>query len=145
MAGFGSMPAGSSPFGLGTPAAAVEPPDGPSGSRYLNPITRDYEVDATTGHFKQMPGTRQRVLIALLTLRNSSGLAGFGVRMPTRMGDAFETQSKQAVRQALQHMTEVEKSMRIDDIVVERGIGGRSRVTVVFTDLVTGDQDRVRT
>lgn len=145
MAGFGSAPGGTSPFGLGTPAAAVVPPNGPSGSRYIDPIVRDYAVDPVTGHFKQMPGTRQRVLLALMTIRNSSGIPGFGVRMPTRMGDAFENQAKQAVRQALRHMSEIEKSIRIDDIVVERGLGGRARVTVVFTDLVTGDQYRVRT
>jgi len=120
------------------------PPDGPAGSRYLNPITRDYEVDETTGHFKQMPGTRQRVLLAVMTIRDSSGLPGFGVRMPKRMGDAFERQAENAVRQALRHMTDVEKCLLINSITVERGMGGRARVTIAFTDLVTGDQDRVR-
>jgi hypothetical protein len=138
------MPMGTSPFGLGTPAAAAVPPDGPAGSRYLNPITRDYEVDSSTGQFKQMPGTRQRVLIALLTVRNSSGIPGFGVRAPVRMGDSFEAEMQNAVRQALRHMSEIEKSIRIDDIKVERGLGGRSRTTVSFTDLVTGDQYRER-
>ncbi len=144
MAGFGTAPGGSSPFGIATPAAAVAPPDGPAGSRFINPISRDYEVDDTTGHFKQMPGTRQRVLLAVMTIRDSSGLPGFGVRMPTRMGDAFERQGENAVRQALFHMTDVEKSLLINSIKVERGLGGRARITISFTDLVTGDQDRVR-
>ena len=135
---------GSTPFGVGTPTAANEPPEGAAGSRYLNPVTRDYEVDPTTGQFAQMPGTRQRVVIAVLTVRNSSGIPGFGLRAPTHMGETFDAQMKNAVRQALRTMTDVEKSLFINDIIVERGLGGRARVTIKFTDLVTGDRDEVR-
>lgn len=135
---------GTSPFGVGTPASATEPPSGPAGSRYLNPVTRDYEVDSTTGQFKQMPGTRQRVVITVLTVRDSSGVRGFGVRLPGRMGDAFERQVENEIRRSLRYMTEVEKSLLITEIKVERGLGGRARITISFTDLVTGDQDRVR-
>ncbi len=135
---------GTSPFGVGTPASATEPPSGPAGSRYLNPVTRDYEVDSSTGQFKQMPGTRQRVLLTVLTVRDSSGVRGFGVKLPPRMGETFERQVENELRRALRTMTEVEKSLLINGITVERGLGGRARITIAFTDLVTGDQDRVR-
>lgn len=135
---------GTSPFGVGTPASATEPPSGPAGSRYLNPVTRDYEVDATTGQFKQMPGTRQRVLLTVLTVRDSSGVRGFGVRMPPRMGDSFERQVENEIRRALRYMTDVEKILLINEIKVERGLGGRARITIAFRDLLTGDQFRER-
>lgn len=135
---------GSSPFGVGTPASATVPPSGPAGSRFLDPVTRDYAVDSTTGQFKQMPGTRQRVLLTCLTVRDSSGVRGFGVKLPGRMGDTFERQVENEIRRALRYMTEVEKSLLITEIKVERGMGGRARITIAFKDLVTGDQDRVR-
>src|SRR5690348_11993238 len=143
MAGFGVAPLGTSPFGVGTPASAVEPPDGPAGSRFINPTTRDYEVDETTGQFKQMPATRQRVLLAVLTLRDSSGIPGFGTRLPPRMGDDFENRTRNEINRALRHMVEVEKVLLVTDIKIERGMGGRARITISFRDLVAGETDSV--
>lgn len=144
MTGFGVQPLGTSPFGVGTPASAVEPPNGPSGSRYIDPITRDYSVDPTTRQFKQMPGTRQRVLLAVLTQRDSSGIPGFGTSMPPRMGDDFESRIRSEINRALRHMTELEKSLLLTDIKVERGVGGRARITISFRDLVDGTNDSLR-
>jgi hypothetical protein len=90
-----------------------------------------------------MPGTRQRVLLAVLTLRDSSGIPGFGVRMPPRMGDAFESQVRNEINRALRHMVEVEKSLLVLGIQVERGMGGRARITISFRDLVAGETDSV--
>jgi len=143
VSGFGAQPLGTSPFGVGTPASAVEPPNGPSGSRYINPQTGDYEVDPTTRQFKQMPPTRQRVLLAVLTRRDSSALPGFGVRLPPRMDENFEQRVRNSINQALRHMTEVEKSLLVKDIKIERGLGGRARITISFRDLVNGTQDSV--
>jgi hypothetical protein len=143
MAGFGAQPLGTSPFGVGTPASAVEPPDGPSGSRFINPVTLDYEVDGTTRQFKQMPPTRQRVFVAVMTRFNSSAIPGFGTRLPARMGDAFESQVRNEINRALRHMVEVEKSLLVLGIKVERGMGGRARITISFRDLVAGETDSV--
>jgi len=143
MAGFGLMPAGLGPFGLGTPAEAPEAIEPTNGSRYINPATRDYEVDAVTGQFSQMPPTRQRVLLALTTRRDTSGLPGFGLKMPARMGDTFEAEARAAVQLALRHMTELERSLRVNAIVVEKGALGRARLTVFYTDLLSGERDSV--
>lgn len=138
MAGFGSMAMGTGPFGLGTPATGEDPPDGPAGSRYIDPTTRDYAQDPDTKQLKQMPAARQRVLLALMTLvGSSSALPTFGVKPPKKMGDTYESQMKNAVRLALRHLTDVEQVIRVDSIVVERGLGGRSRTTVSFTDLLS--------
>ena len=132
------------PFGLGTPIPTGDPPDGASGTRYLNPATRDYQVDTTTGQLAQMPSIRQRVLLALLTVRGSSTASpGFGIVAPRKMGEQFDVEMKQAVRSALKQLTDVEKVVRIDGIIVERGARSRSRTTVIFTDLITGEGDSV--
>lgn len=144
MPGFGIDSFGLGPFGLGTPATAPDPPSGQAGSRYLNPQTKDYELDATTGQLAQMPATRQRVLLALMTkLKSATTAQKFGASMPTKMGTTFEAEVQQAVRLALFHLTDTEPVIRIDGILVERGRGSRARVTVSYTDIVNGESDNV--
>jgi hypothetical protein len=144
MPGFGVYPSALSPFGLGTPIPAAAPATGEAGCRYINPATGDYEQDPITKQLAQMPGTRQRVLLAVMTLRESASVnREFGIRLPRKMGTFFDSEMKQSARQALRHLTDTEQAIRIDSIVVERGIGGRARTTVSFTDLTTGKPDKV--
>lgn len=142
MAGFGGAPAGSFPAGMGSVPEPQDAPTGHGGSRFLNAVTRDYEIDATTGQFKQMPPTRQRVTLAVATELDSSGLVGFGIKPPRKMGDSFESEMRAAVARALRHMTDVDKTLRLNGVKVERGNLGRARVTIAFTDLVTGERDQ---
>lgn len=145
MAGFGTMALGSGPFGYGTPVSATEPPTAnTAGVRFLNPQTGDFEQNSDTRNWKQMPRSRQKVLLALKTVRgSSSALPEFGIAAPKKMGDQFEAQMRDAVRVALAHLTDVQKVIRIDDIIVEKGAGGRSRTTVVYTDTSSGIDDQV--
>ena len=144
MPGYGVYPSAMSPFGLGTPIPATPPPTGEAGTRYINPATGDYQQDPTTRQLAQMPSTRQRVLLATMTLRRSSSVnTTFGIDPPRRMGTFFDSEMKFAVRAALRHLTETEQVIRIDDITVERGINGRSRTTIAFTDLTTEKPDKV--
>lgn len=139
MAGFGIMGAGTGPMGLGTPVSASLPPDGPAGCRYLNPASKDYEQDPTTGQHKQMPKVRQQVLLALTTLLGSATtLQGFGIRLPRKMGDRFQAETEVSVRAALRHLTDTQRVIRIDSIKAEHGRGGRARITVSWTDATTG-------
>lgn len=134
------MPAGLGPFGLGTPPDPGESPTGTAGSRFINPATRDYEVDAATSQFKQMPTVRQRVMLAIATELDSSGVAGFGKKRPRKMGSSFESEERALVSAALRQMIEVEKVVRLDGVTVERGSLGRARTTISFTDLTTGEK-----
>lgn len=144
MPGYGVYPSAVSPFGLGTPIPAAAPPNGPSGTRFIDPATGDYKQDPTTKQLAQMPSTRQRVLIALKTVVKSSTVnPSFGIKPPRKMGTFFESEQTQAVRAALAHLTDTEQVIRIDAITVERGINSRSRTTVAFTDLTTGKTDKV--
>lgn len=140
--GFGLMQFGLGPFGLETPDTPPDPPTGTAGSRFINPATGDYEKDGVTGQLKQMPRTRQRVLLALITLRQTASTApSFGNKLPRKMGTAFEMESRQAVLYALRHL--VETAIRIESLVVERGRGSRARITLSYTDLDTGEPDQV--
>jgi len=140
------MGAGTGPAGLGTPVTSSAPPDGPAGSRWINSATKDYEQDTATGQLKQMPKTRQQVLLAVTTLRRSaSTLDWFGIRTPRKMGDRFQAEAEQAVRAALRHLTDAQKVIRLDSVKAEHGSGGRGRITVSFTDTATGLRDSVST
>ena len=144
MGGFGTFSFGTGPFGFGAPVTGTAPPEGPAGSRWINPATRDFEVDPTTGQLKQMPAVRQRVLLALVTLVGSSTvLPKFGVRLPRKMGSQFDAQVRAAVNLALRQLTEVEQLIRIQRIDVLKGGGGRAQVTVAFVNLENGEEDFV--
>lgn len=143
MPGFGSAPFGSSGYGLGVPGNAASPTTSPAGSRYLNPSTGDYQYNSTTGQLAQMPNLRQRVLLTVMTEYGSIPTQPtFGIRRPLKMGDTFEAEMKAAVRAALAYLTDTEKVMRIDQILVRKGAGGRSETTIVFTDMTTGVADQ---
>ncbi len=138
--GFGLLPFGLGPFGLETPDDPPDPPTGTAGSRYIDPATGDYALDAVTGQLQQMPRTRQRVLLALVTLRKTATtVPTFGNKLPRKMGTSFEFETKQAVRLALRHLTDSEQVIRIESLTVERGRNSRALVTVSYTDLETGE------
>lgn len=140
MIGAGIQGAGSTPAGVGAPEAAPLPPTIDGGVRYINPATGDYELDPATGQYAQMPIIRQRVMIALLTVKRSSTvLPDLGIIRPTKMGDRFQAEMEQSVREALHQLTDIEQVIEIDFVTVERGAGGRARITVSYTDLTTGE------
>lgn len=139
MLGVGEMEAGEG-FGVGESEEAAAPPDGPSGTRFLNPASRDYEVDDFTGHLKQMPALRQRVLLALMTeLGTSTVRPEFGVQRPRKMGNRFEADMQAAVRAALAHIVNAGE-IQIDGVDVLRGAGGRAQVTVRYRDPATPEE-----
>lgn len=144
MSGFGNSGLGSTPFGVGTPATATEPPDGPIGCRYLNPQTRDYETGGEGGQLKQMPPLRQRVVITMLTqVGSSTVLRDLGIKLPRKMDSFFESTVRDSVFVAFRYETEVSREMRIDEVFVERQPGGRAMVNLRYTDLTTGEDAEV--
>lgn len=143
--GFGTDPLGTSPFGIGTPVAAQPLPEGPAGSRYLDPLVGDYRV-GQLGQLGQMPPVRQRVLLALRTLRGSSTvLPGFGLVLPRKLDEKAEANVRNAVLAALRRMTDVERVLRVESVVAQKHPGGRLAVLVAFSDLTTGQRDTVST
>jgi phage baseplate assembly protein W len=132
------------PFGTGTPAEAPAPPEGlPSLCRYIDPVTGDVAVDATTGHLQNMPPVRQRFLLLMQTLLGSSSvLPGLGLTIPRIIDDSFARQVDAAVREGARQMTEVEKVARIRRVDVTASALGRTAVLVEYDDLTLGAPDK---
>jgi len=130
------------PCGVGSIAAAPSPPTGASSFvRYVHAGSRDLEVDPSTGHLATMPLVRQRVLLAVLTAYNSSGVLKFGLKAPRYIGTWFERDMETAVRAAMAQLTDIERVARLNSVLVERLGSGRARVTIDYTDLTTGESE----
>ena len=142
MAGFGQTPLGTSPFGLGTPLALPPETTGTWGIRWLNPITRNFEIDPATNQYKQMPEMRQRVYLALAeTFGSSTVRPKDGLKLPDKMGDGFERLMEAQVRMALDYLVNVERAIDIDLILVEKVNSQRAHTIVQWTDRTTGETD----
>jgi hypothetical protein len=88
---------------------------------------------------------RQRVVLALRTLLGSSAaVPTMGVELPRKMGTTYAAEVRNAVLVALRQLVDVEKIMRVDGITTVKGAGGRSLITVSYTDLTTGEADEAR-
>lgn len=143
MAGFGFSPMATGPFGIGTPAEAPAPTTGQVGVRWINPATKDYEVDGATGNLKQMPSVRQQVMLAISTIKGTATPnPRFGVTLPTKMANTFESECKNACRSALQHLTSPDPPLiKIHRIIVTKGRNSRAEILIDYTDLTTGERD----
>lgn len=142
MAGFGLTPMGLAPFGLGTPLAAPNAATGTWGSRFLDPLTKDWSLDPATGQYRQMPPVRQRVYFALAeTFGSSTVRRDDGLLLPDKMGDGFERLQEAAVRQALRQLTDVERVIRLTLVLTNKLSSQRAHTLVQWVDLTTGEED----
>jgi phage baseplate assembly protein W len=144
--GYGLAPIGYFPFGLYSPqeneAANISVP----GARYLDPVEKDFTA-SVDGNLDTMPSVRQRVLLALSTgLGTSSVLPDFGNAIPTikKIDQRFEILLKDSVKTALYQLTDIEKVIIIEDIIIDQNIQGRVSYTVVYNDLTTNKLDGIR-
>lgn len=126
------------PFGVGTPIDATAPPvERPTGVRYLNPVTRDYEVD-NEGEMRRMPAVRQRILIAVTQLLKSSSVEpNRGIRMPGKIGKDFTERARAAVIAATAEIVALGHAT-IDAVQVLVPQVGRAVIVITFTDLTAG-------
>lgn len=149
MSGAGTQPAGISPFGLGEPDTALFTPGGAvnvntstglqEGARFIDPYTKQYVYDATTGRAIGMPATRQRVQLAAMTaLRSSAQLSlGHNLAAIQTMGDDYEMQVTSTLTAALQPLVD-DGSIVLNGIDVLRADArSGSRNVIRFTDLTT--------
>lgn len=141
--GAGVMPAGTGPAGGATAATAAASPAASAGSRYLNPLTRDYEIASDTEQQAQMPPARQKVLLALMTIQGSStAVPRLGVMSPRKMGDRFVQEQQASVMAALSHLTRQDAPViKVQRVDVKIPRGGRAVTTVSYIDLSTMQAD----
>jgi len=145
--GWAIQGAGITAAGTGEPATIVDNPKPSEGSLYLNPYTKDYQLDSATGQLAQMPPVRQMVMLALSTWKGSAtAVPWLGVKYPDKVGPTFVSEVGDSARSALSHLTtEDSPQITIDRVNVEivNGVQGRVVVTVSYTDLTTGEYDAV--
>lgn len=144
MTGFGTAPCGEFAMGFGEDAEIQGPPEDPIvGATFINPRTRDYEVN-DDGAYQRMPTTRHRVLMLLMTEFESAvqvdGDEPIGLRLPEKIGPSFKQQADQAVRSCLVPLA---NDIRIDDVTTNVLNTGRVEIIVSYTDLTTGNSDTV--
>jgi hypothetical protein len=142
MAGLGTSPVGSTPFGFGTPATATAPPeDPPDLAQFIEPREKQNTL-ASDGEYQRMPIVRHKVLLALTTtLGSSAAVPTLGMKLERKMDDSFEQRQEQNVRDALAHIPANE--MTLNSVVVRRvAPTGRSEITVGYDDLLTGRQNQ---
>jgi len=138
-------PIGSTPFGFGTPVSAPLPAtQGPALSRYIDPGSGDYRIDAKTGQFASMPSLRQRVLLIMNTeIGSCVAMPQLGIPRPKKIDQSYVAATRSAVRKAFYRLTDVERVMQIQDIVIEKRSSGRVEMTLIYRDLTatsTGSQ-----
>jgi phage baseplate assembly protein W len=131
------FPLGVYPAGLGGPTTAPDAPTAPPViARYIEPLTGDYELDATTGQYTGMPPVRQMVEIALGSVRGSSAVApDIGTEIPPLIDEAFASAVDADVRFAVRKLVEA-RLIRVRDVRVETGSpAGRAAIVFEYTDL----------
>lgn len=130
-------PIGSTPFGMGMPVAAPLPAtQGPALSRYIDPGTGDFVINADVGQLASMPSLRQRVLLIMSTaLGSSSAMPTLGIPRPRKIDQAYVNTTRAAIRRAFVNLTDIERVMQIQDIAVEKQTTGRIQITLVYRDL----------
>lgn len=118
---------------IGAPPAATQ---GPALSRYIDPGTGDFLIDDSVGQLAAMPSLRQRVLLIMNTqLGSSTALPQLGVPRPRKIDETYIVSTRAAIRKAFYRLTDIERIMRIEDILIDKRPGGRIQVTLVYRDL----------
>lgn len=115
MSGFGSSPFGGGPYGIGTPAVSYtsggkalpiadyrNPKAGAQRARWINPLTKRFEVD-TNGQIVGMDAVQQQVYLALRTIRGTAlpDSLGSDILSTQDVGDDFAARMRVAVDRAL--------------------------------------------
>lgn len=121
MSGVGFSAAGNSPAGYGEAESTTAAQPNLIAARYINPQTRDFEVD-DDGRYLSMSPLKQRIYLMLATNYGSAiGLPKFGSKITQIkvLNDRTPGAVQSAVRDALKQLTDVEKLIRIDRIDVE--------------------------
>lgn len=150
MAGFGRMGFGGSPYGIRQPPD-TDPNGGvilrdpatnqSSGSRKIDPRSRDYVVDAY-GRWVGMNNTQQLVLIAASTKYGSSAMRSLGQQLSAidRITDDFAQRVEVELRRALAHLTGP-KIIEIRSVKITRTlVPGQAYGTLLWKDLQSGQE-----
>lgn len=154
MSGFGAQPAGSSPYGIGTPAVAdgtggtilLDPTTNRStGSRKIDQTTRDYVVDEY-GRFVGMPDVQQLVLMAVTTRKGSAAMRDLGHELDRidRISTNVARRVDLTLRACVQHLV-TRGLIEVVGTTVEVVQPGRIQMALLWRDLTGQIDDDQRT
>jgi hypothetical protein len=139
------------PYGSGTPAVAQ---DGgglalknftsgeQDGSRRIDPLTKDYVLDATTGRIKGMNDTQQLVYMAVATTKGTSAMQSLGqeLMLIQRITSNFARRVDSTLRAAVQHIVD-RKLIEVVGTQVDVVRPGVARVLLQWRDLASGNEE----
>lgn len=148
MSGFGSQSFGSAPYGLGTPAAAPDlggkalthPDTGEqTGSRHIDPATKDYALD-DYGRIAGMSNVHQLVLLAVSTKKGSAAMRQLGNELMNiqRITTNFARRADSELRRAVQHLVD-RRLIEIVGTSVDIVGPGVARARLLWRDLTDFD------
>lgn len=148
MSGFGSQPAGSSPYGIGTPAVATglggkilrDSSTGRStGSRALDPTTKTYLLDSN-GRILGMDDLQHLVLMAVSTEKGSSAMRELGheLRKIERITSNFQQRVASTLTAAVQHLVR-RKLITVVGVSVQLVRPGVAKAILEWRDTATGE------
>lgn len=146
--GFGLAPFGSSIFGYGSPALAnpnigkaLATTTGVGEVRFINPKTKDYEMDPATGKLLGGTDTQQLVYLALVTVSNSSAVQslGQGISKIKLITSNLQRQVENEVQLALRSLI-IKNIISLDSVTVDRDRNNAVIIVVAWTDLAREQQ-----
>lgn len=154
MSGFGNQPFGSTPYSIGAPAVVDGSPGtilraaetGQSeGSRYINPTTRDFEIDEH-GRMRGQRNVRHLVQMAIQTAKKSSAMRELGLDtddLEVITGDT-EKRLTRALEEAVAHLVSANLIVSLGVTRYRAGpsdglIAGRVYTRYNWRDVATGE------
>jgi hypothetical protein len=135
------------PFGYGTIASHAAPPEPVvSLTRKLDAQTLDYVLDDTGREFARMPKLKQRIYLALLTLRGSSAaLPRMGIVLPKKLDGSATRRIQASVRDALREvLADGSLVIRRIDVAPHPLNTSRTIVGIEYLDVFAGRPDSAR-
>lgn len=155
MSGIGGQPFGSSSYSLGTPAITdgspgeilYDPDTGRSeGSRYINPATRDFQLDAS-GRLRGQLNVRHLVQMAIQTAKGSAAVRelGFDTSDLDVITSDTERRLSQALEEAVAHLVAANLIVSLGVTRYRAGpsdglVAGRVYSKFNWRDVATGEE-----
>lgn len=151
MAGIGSQPFGSSPYGVGTPDVAADlggtvlaesGTGSQKGSRYIDPRTGDYALNTSTGRIAGMDDVKQLVLLRMKTTKGSAAYQRLGheLKKIDRITNNVQTRIAATIEEAVEDLVTggLIETVALDIQVIRPGV---IFARFAWRNLLTGLED----
>lgn len=153
--GFGMSPFGTAPFGFGSVVQANpnvgrvfgKANNSVGSGKFINPETRDYQMDPNTGRLIGQDSAQQLVYLALITVKGTSIVTGMGQEFSTikTVSDDFLVKATNLVKASLKLLIDtrviVLNEVKIDLVNNKATDPNRAaRIRIFWTDIAQNAQ-----